>query len=373
MGVLGIIGLILFVGLVIVHEIGHYKAAKRGGIEVEEFGVFFPPKIWGKKLKNKTLLTLNLIPLGGFVRLKGEHDSDKAKGSYGAAPLKTKVKVLLAGVVMNLLVALGIFTILAWVGMPRLFDDQFTVASDTEIIRQDVLVGYVEPDSPAANAGIEQRDQIVGIGSTAEEIVPITDINNFPEQTKQLAGETIVVSVKQNGETVDKSVTLRDDEQVEQLKSEGKPAGYLGIAPSEYILERSTWSAPIKAVGLSGQFSWLTLKGIGAALVDVFSGNPSEAADQVSGPVGIFVLIKNGSLLGFQFILMIIAVISLTLALMNALPIPALDGGKLYTTLIYRALGKELTPKAESIIYGTGFVVLLAIIVLATIADAGRF
>src|SRR5690348_9582130 len=105
MGLL-ILGLILFVALVIVHEYGHYKAARRGGVDVEEFGIGFPPKVWGKKLKSKMLLSINLLPLGGFVRLKGEHDADKGKGTYGAAPLNTKVKIMMAGVVMNLLVAL---------------------------------------------------------------------------------------------------------------------------------------------------------------------------------------------------------------------------------------------------------------------------
>ncbi len=141
-----ILGLVLFVCLVIVHEYGHFRAARKGGVEVEEFGLGFPPKIWGRKLKNKTLLSINILPLGGFVRLKGEHDADTAKGSYGAASLGRKVKIMTAGVVMNLATALGILTLLALIGMPRLVEKQFVIASESKVIKQEVLVGYVEPN-----------------------------------------------------------------------------------------------------------------------------------------------------------------------------------------------------------------------------------
>src|SRR5579884_2711868 len=117
-----IIGLLLFVGLVVVHEFGHLLAARRNGVIVEEFGIGFPPTAWSKKLKNGILLSLNWLPLGGFVRLKGEHDADRQKGSYGRASLKTKTKIMLAGVGMNLIAAFVIFMVLAWVGMPKLVD-----------------------------------------------------------------------------------------------------------------------------------------------------------------------------------------------------------------------------------------------------------
>ncbi len=367
-----IVGLILFVLLVIVHEYGHYKAAKSSGVEVEEFGLGFPPKVWGKKLKNKTLLTVNLLPLGGFVKLKGEHDADTAKGSYGAASIQNKVKIMMAGVLMNLLVAIGILGILAIVGMPKLFDNQFTFAPDTKVIRNDVLVGYVEPDSPAAQAGIELRDRLVAIG-TVDDMQPITDAENVPEMTQSHAGQTVILEVNRGGEVESKSVILRSNEEVEASKNTDQPKGYLGVVPAEYTMQRSTWSAPIVAVGTAGQFTWMTLQGIGTALGNVFSGNGGEAAQQVAGPVGIFVLLKDGSLLGPGFMLMIIAVISLTLAIMNALPIPALDGGRLFVTLLFRWAKKPLTPALEDKIHGTGFALLIGLFVLITVIDVRRF
>ncbi len=367
-----IVGLILFVALVVVHEYGHYRAARKGGVVVEEFGIGFPPKAWAKKLKSGMIFSLNLLPLGGFVRLKGEHDADTEPGTYGAAPLRTKVKILLAGVFMNLVTALGILTILALIGMPKLFDNQFTFMSDTAVTRNDVLVGYVEEGSPADQAGVQQRDSIIAISGSGE-TVAIDSAAQLPDVTEQFAGQTVTVELERNGAQVFVDVQLRTSEEVEESRSTDKPKGYLGLAPTEFTLQRSTWSAPIVAIGTAGQFTWLTLQGIGTALANIFTGNGGQAADQVAGPVGIFVLIKDGAYLGIRFILMIIAVISLTLAIMNALPIPALDGGKLFVTLLYRALKKPLTPRTEDIIHGTGFVLLMALFVLITIVDVRRF
>jgi len=121
------------------------------------------------------------------------------------------------------------------------------------------------------------------------------------------------------------------------------------------------------------QFTELTFKGLGTAITAIFQGNGSKAAEQVSGPVGIVVVLKDGSLLGYQFILMIIAIISLTLAIMNVLPIPALDGGRLYMVLLSRLFGKRLTEEMEERIVGSSFIFLLFLIVLITIVDVKRF
>ena len=166
--VLLIIGLILFVSLVVLHELGHFWAARRNGVVVEEFGIGFPPMAWSKKLKSGLLFTLNWLPLGGFVKLKGENDSATAKGSFGAASLKTKVKIMTAGVGMNLLTAFILFTGLALVGIPKLIDNQFNVPSDTKVTQNRVLVGRVEKNSPASRAGLQQRDELVSISTKTE-------------------------------------------------------------------------------------------------------------------------------------------------------------------------------------------------------------
>ncbi len=364
-----ILGLVLFVGLVIVHEFGHFIAARRSGVDVEEFGIGFPPKLKTMARKNGTAYTLNLLPLGGFVRLKGEHDASKGKGTYGAASDKNKIKIMLAGVGMNLATCLVMFTLLAIIGIPRLVDNQFSVSSDTKIVKQDVLVAYVQPGSPAEQAGLQPQDKLVSINNSPK-ISREPDLQNL---TKQYAGQQVNLQFERSGKIISKTANLRTTQEIEDSKKTDSPKGYLGITPAEYVVQRSTWSAPIVAVGLAKQLTQLTLKALGSMIMGIVHGSASEATAQVTGPVGIFTIIKDGSLLGYQFILMLIAIISLTLAIMNVLPIPALDGGRLFVTLLYRVLKKPLNEHTEDRIHGTGFAVLMVLFVLITIVDVQRF
>lgn len=342
--------------------------ARRAGVNVEEFGIGFPPKAVELKKSKGTLYTLNWLPLGGFVRLKGEHDADAEPHSYGAATLKQKIQIMMAGVVMNLLTAFALLTVIALLGMPKLVENQFTIPSDTKVLTQRLLIGYVEPGSPADRAGLKTRDELQRIDGQ-----PVGDPEKFPELTKQYAGRTIKVDYMRERQLASTEVQLRGDQEVEASKQTSEPKGYLGISPAEFTLQRSTWSAPIVAGGLIKQFTELTFKGLGSAISNVFQGEGAKASEQVSGPVGIFFILKQGSLMGYQFILLIIAIISLTLAIMNVLPIPALDGGRLFVTLLYRGLRKPLSPQAEDMIHGTGFVALMLLFVLITVVDVKRF
>lgn len=367
-----ILGLLLFVGLVVIHEFGHFIAARRNGVDVEEFGIGFPPRAWGRQTKSGFLFSLNWLPIGGFVKLKGEHDSDTEKGSFGAASTTAKVKIMLAGVGMNLLAAFALLTVLAWVGMPQLLDNQFTVKSDTTIIRQDVLVGFVEKGSPADQAGLQLRDHLTSFSANGK-TVKVDAANKLPDITKTFAGEAVTINYVRDGVSKQTTVKFLSTKAVQESQTTKNPKGYLGISPTEYKLSRSTWSAPVVAIGVMKQFTVATFQGLGTALNALFHGQGSKASQQVSGPVGIVVLLKDGSLLGYQFVLMIIAIISLTLAIMNVLPIPALDGGRLFVTIISRLLGKSLTEEAEERIYGAGFAVLMLLVVVITIVDVKRY
>lgn len=378
-----IIGILLFIGLVVVHEYGHFIAARRGGVDVEEFGIFFPPRLYKRKMKGGWNFTINLLPLGGFVKLKGEHDSDTEPHSFGAASLGTKVKIMVAGVFMNLVTALLLFTFLALIGIPKIIDNQFTVASDTKISRQEVFLGFVEPGSPADKAGLQPQDRLITVGG--EKITTPKELQAF---TSENAGEKIEVVYIRDGDKKTVETTLLTEEKVKASREANDPKGYLGVSPTAFTLQRSTWSAPVVALGLTAQITQLTLEGLGKAVAGLGSiiaglvtGNtPARqngqevASSQVSGPVGIFFVLETGSSLGFQFMLFIIAIISLTLAIMNILPIPALDGGRLWMTLISRGIFKKpLSNKREEIINATGFFILLGLIVLITIVDVKRF
>jgi regulator of sigma E protease len=367
-----ILGLVLFILLVVVHEFGHFLIARRNGVEIEEFGIFFPPTIWSRKTKNGWKFSVNLIPLGGFVKMKGEHDSDTRPHTFGAAPLWAKVKIMLAGVAMNLLAAFVLLTALAWIGLPQLVNNQFTVKSDTKTVKSEVLVGYVESNSPAQKAGLSDTDQLMAIIPTVGKPITITTADLLPNTTKRFAGQTVKVEYMHDKQVETKQVTLLSQAVVAASQKTNNPKGYLGISPTQSTLRRSTWSAPVTAVGLLGQITALTFKGLATAIVGLVQGNTAKATAQVTGPVGIFELLKTGSLLGYQFVLMLVAIISLSLAIMNVLPIPALDGGRLFVTLITRARGKALSETAEAVIYGTGFAFLILLVILITIVDVNR-
>jgi regulator of sigma E protease len=380
-----ILGLFLFVLLIVAHEFGHFLVAKRNAVEAEEFGVGFPPKIYGRKLGRgifKGYYSLNLLPLGGFVKLKGEHDADTEPGSYGAAKLPSKIKILLAGVSANLVIAVIMFMIVAWIGMPQVVDNQFNIKSDSKVVRSEVLINFVEPGSPAEKAGLKNGDIINSIGS-----VKPTAEAQLRDATKQNAGQVVAINYTRGNRPFTTKATLLTKEEVDKSIKAGDAKGYLGVGTSEFKLTRSTWSAPIVAVGTITQFTGLTLKGIGTALAslgkaaaDAITGhgqqakaNASAASENVAGPVGIYAILRQGSTLGYQFVLFVIAILSLTLAIMNILPIPALDGGKVAVTLMFKLFKKKLLPKTEDIIHGTGFAVLMVLFVLITIVDVRRF
>lgn len=388
-----IVGILLFIGLVLIHEWGHFLAARRNNVEVEEFGLGFPPRVWSKKLKSKMVLSLNILPLGGFVKMKGEHDSDERKGSFGAASLWAKTKIMLAGVTMNLIAGLVILTALAWLGMPKLLtadnvgQDQFTVASDTKVIHQQVLVGAIQPGSPAQKAGLRPTDELLS-ATANNHTKEVKTPNQIHNATLAFAGQKIDLSFKRNGQIIHKQVQLLSKAAVQASLNSNDPKGYLGIVPTSLQIQRSTWSAPVVAAGLTKQIVVLTFQGLGHALGGLGSliaggvtGNhkarvngQDQASSQVGGPVAIGVALWDYGNLGLNFMLFLIALISLTLALMNVLPVPALDGGRLAMMLISRGLFKKpLTRAAEERIVGASFALLLGLIVLITVVDVKRF
>jgi regulator of sigma E protease len=387
------IGILLFISLVLVHEWGHFIMARRNGVDVEEFGLGFPPRAWGKKLKSGMMLSVNYLPLGGFVKMKGENDSDERKGSFGSASLGAKTKIMLAGVTMNLLAGLFILTILALIGMPKLLtqdnvgQDQFTVASDTKVTHQEVLVGPIQPGSPAQKAGLKSTDELVSVSYGAQSR-PVKSPLQIHNATLAFAGKKVAVNYKRAGQLQQKTVQLLSKAEVDASQNTNDPKGYLGIVPTSLQIQRSSWSAPVVAVGLTGQVFKLTFVGLGHALGGLGStiaggvtGNhqarengQDQASSQVGGPVAIGVALWDYGNLGINFMLFLIALISLTLALMNVLPIPALDGGRLAMMLVSRGIFRRpLTKAAEERIVGASFALLLALIVLITFVDVKRF
>lgn len=359
-----IFGILLFALLVVVHEFGHFIAARRSGVDVEEFGIGFPPKLFGKKLgKHKTLYSFNLIPLGGFVRLKGETDSDKSKSSFGSVSLRKKAKILLAGVGMNVVAVYVILLVLALVSLPKVLPNQFSIASNEKDLKTQVLVTDVSKDSAAASIGMVVGDEVLQIDGQQ-----ITSTESLHQATAARPNKTVEVIYRHKNEQKVARATLADD------NGEGR----LGVVPLDATSSRYTWSAPLVAAGATLQMLWLTLSGIVTTLIGFIAGiftraDTSAATEAVTGPVGVFFLMKNIGSFGLEYLLVLIASISASLAVVNALPIPALDGGRLALIVGARGLKKKLSPQFENAVHSIGFMVLIGLIILISYVDVRRF
>lgn len=411
-----IVGLLVLMFLVTAHEFGHFIAARRNGVNVLEFGIGFPPraiawvkdpktgkwrrlprKEWTKEKATKVVISddnkdfaqkgmifsLNWLPIGGFCQMDGESAADTRAGTFGKAGFWAKTKILFAGVAMNWLVAIIIFMILAWTGMPEFLDGQFTVANDTRTDATPVQITSVAENSPAAKAGLAANDYIVAVnGAEVKYTSEITDINT------EHAGEEVSYKILRKGaedcncdKDLDLKVTLNPADS-EYL---------LGVTmASSQSLSYSTWSAPIVGIGLTAQLTGETYKGIGIMIGNLISGTArlfspnsevreegqealSEVKDSVSGPVGIIgVLFPAFTSAGPANLAFLAALISVSLACMNVLPIPALDGGRWLLIAIYKLRKKKLTKETEEKIVSRAFIVLLALIFIVTILDIIR-
>jgi regulator of sigma E protease len=226
-------------------------------------------------------------------------------------------------------------------------------------VQHDVLITYVEDGSAANMAGLEVGDHLVRIKDTDVDSSELLDI-----LASDLAGQKVDIEYIRDNQPTSVSATI---------DSEYGDDGFLGVRTGDYIIERSTWSAPIRGVVLTGQFSWLTLQGILDTLGQFLMGRGAEASENIAGPVGIVVLLSDLSQAGAVFMLFFVAILSITLAVINALPIPALDGGRLFVSAIFKVLKKPLNAQVEERIHATGMMVLLVLVALVTVVDVRRF
>ncbi len=395
-----IIGILMLMFLVTAHEFGHFIMARRNGVDVEEFGIGFPPRIiawrkvngkwrrlkkreWKKAPGKGTIISLNWLPIGGFCQMKGESDADTEKGSFGAASFWRKTKILFGGVAMNWLVAFVLLTILAWVGMPHFLDGQFTIDSDTEIaVEKPVIISEVIDGSPASTAGLKDGDIIKSARAVDEnsERIDIVTTEDLLAFNKRHAGGLVYLTFERN-----------ENEMISEVELNDSSAAYLlgaSITGSAYYV--SSWSAPIVGFMTTAQITGETFKGVGMLLYNLLSGivqqiNPSEAVrvsgaeaiksagDSVSGPVGIIgVLFPAFAASGLNNLGFLVALISISLACMNVLPIPALDGGRWLLIAIYRLRKKKLTKEKEEKIVGRAFVAILVLAAIVTVIDILR-
>ena len=411
-----IVGLLVLMILVTLHEFGHFIMARRNGVRVLEFGIGFPPKAiawvkdpkakkwkrlpkkeWGKPQEG-LIFSLNWLPIGGFCQMDGESDAETRKGTFGSVSFWKKTKILFGGVAMNWLTGIVIFTILAWAGMPEFLDNQFTIADDTHTEWVPIKVAVVAEGSPADVAGFKTGDYLLSVdGNAVKYASDLTSYNN----TK--AGQAVNYLIMRGVDddcikkpTCDKdSCECSKDAETLELVAVLNPEGsdyLLGVSmESSQMMKYSTWSAPLVGIGLTAQITAETFHGIGDLLWNLVRGVGSlfsfdsnvresgqqaisEVGESVSGPVGIIgVLFPAFTSAGPANLAFLAALISISLACMNVLPIPALDGGRWLLIAIYRLRHKKLTKEIEERIVSRAFIVLILLMLIVTVLDITRF
>ena len=337
--------------LVLSHEYGHFLAAKKNGMLVEEFGFGFPPKIFGW-VRNGTQYTFNLLPLGGFVRIKGEDDADMSEGSFHAAPIRKQMAVIVAGVAMNMALAVVLLTIVFSVGTVR-------VNTTDHRGEQRITVAEVVTDGPAARAGITEGDIITDVWSGDDhEIIDARD--DLPTFTHAHRREQITIRYLRESEARD--ITLTPD-------ASGEGALGIYIVSLEFIKTDSIHAFGF-AIRESFVMAWYVIQALGDLVGSLFGG--AGVPGGVAGPVGIAQIAGESARAGFITLLELIAVLSVNLAVMNLLPIPALDGGRLFFILIEVVRGKPFPEHIPRIAHTIGFMILMALLLAVTYSDIVR-
>ncbi len=382
---------ILILGiLVVVHEWGHYFTAKKFGIKVHEFGFGYPPRafgwyrdphtkklvwVWGsgKSSLKKTvagdeqqkefpgmLWSVNWLPLGGFVRIKGEngeggHESD----SFGHHKAWKRVSVLAAGVVMNVVLAAVVLSAGFMIGLPVGMSHDEELDKYAQIVETpSVVIQSIETDSPADSAGFELGDKIVQINEYI-----ITGAADLVSYVGSRGGQSLEIHVVRSGEEQILNAT--------PVVTQGEDTARLGVGIAEAGIIRYPWYIAI----------YKGFVGAGIGLITVFVSFYYLISNlvlgnglifDVAGPVGIAQAVGQSAELGFQYLLSVVAMLSLSLAAINILPIPALDGGRILFVILEKIKGRPVSMKYEQMAHTIGFVLLMILIIVVTWRDIAK-
>lgn len=352
--------LVLLSVLVLIHEFGHFITAKWFGIKVEEFGFGFPPRLFGKKI-GETIYSINWLPIGGFVKLYGEDEAGSGSvrttnnqepitkdlnRAFFTRPPWQKAVIVLAGVIMNFALAV-------------VFISYLFSGPGVELPKGYAEVAATLPNTPASKLDLKKGDRIVSFNN--KEVKTIRDLRTLIGENKEKQGELIITRA---GEKITYKVTPQ------KLTEKGKPFYAIGVELSDSVLKKYPWySAPFFGTIEAFKFSWMILAGLGDMIVSIISGH---GAPGVAGPVAVAQATGEVVKLGLVPTLWFAAVLSLNLAVVNVLPIPALDGGRLFFILIELVTRKKVSPKYEAMAHAVGLAVLLSLILLITFFDVAR-
>lgn len=348
--------LIVLSVLILVHEFGHFLAARRAGIKVEEFGFGYPPRLAAKKI-GETVWSINWLPFGGFVRLFGEELAEQRglkrgktlKGAFWAKSKKARTTVIVAGVLANFLLAVVLFSVVySYSGIP----------TKTSQVR---IIGILS-NSPASKGGLKENDVILQVDEER-----LNDLNHFIKLIDEKKGEQVKLLVEREEGELALWITPRES------PPEGE--GPLGVVVSDVEMKKYPfWQMPFRGIieGFKEAFGWavLILRALGKMLVNLIIQR--VVPKDVAGPVGIFQITGLVAKSGLLAVLQFIGVLSVNLAVINILPFPALDGGRLAFVIYEAVTRRRPKPSVEKWVNAAGMAFLLLLIILVTFNDIRR-
>jgi len=346
--------LIILLILVLAHEFGHFLFAKLAKVKVEEFAFGFPPRLFSVQ-KGETKYSFNLFPLGGYVKIFGEEGNEALEPrSFSGQRFLTKVLIIAAGVLFNFLLAYILFTSGFIIGTPIPLSDSDANPSAS------IQITEVQLGSPAKEAGLEPGDRIMSLLGADQEGISAFRVSEVQKFIKDHRGQEISINYARHGEVHE----VRAMPRVEVKEGEGA----LGIAMIRTGVKKLGFFASLKkGFTATVEMTRATTIALFGFFKEIFSGRSSF--EGVSGPIGIVNLVGDFSRFGFIFLIQLTALLSINLALINIIPFPGLDGGRIFFLLLEKIKGSPFHWKITRTVHAAGFVALIVMMILVTYHD----
>jgi len=359
-----VVAFLSLIALMIIHEFGHFIIAKKFGVRVDEFGIGYPPRMFGKKI-GETIYSVNWIPLGAFVRIYGEEGGVDDLRSFQNLKIWQRVLIVIGGVAAFWIAAIILFSVVFALGTDLPIQDEQNVDGLTNV---QVKIVSVSAGSPASVAGLKIGDTISGAYELSPDSkvqpveVKINKIQDFKDFTKNNAGNPIELIIERSGKRIETSLTPRVNPPA------GEGATGVGLERMATLIKQYPWyEAPIQGAIYTWQTTVNSLKGLYQVFSSLFAGKGAPQGAEFAGPIGITVFLANAASYGLGFFLYFVGIISVLVAVFNLFPIPALDGGKLIFLIIEKIKGKPISSKIEQRITVVFFAVLICLSLYITV------